>query len=91
MWPHNQVSIWPESEAVPSHLTIFDLVYNPRETRLLQQASEGGAKTIGGLGMLVAQGALAFEIWTGHQPPISVMLKACQNALAEQAGGANES
>jgi shikimate dehydrogenase len=62
-------------------LTVFDLVYNPVETRLLQQARKAGAHTIGGLGMLVGQGVLAFEMWTGQPAPVEVMRAACERAL----------
>jgi shikimate dehydrogenase len=65
----------------PAHLTVFDLVYNPLETRLLFQARESGACAIGGLGMLVGQGALAFEMWTGQPAPVEVMMSACGRAL----------
>jgi shikimate dehydrogenase len=66
MWPHGDGSVWPEGVPIPSHLTVFDLVYNPLETRLLQQARESGARTIDGLGMLVRQGALSFDLWTNQ-------------------------
>ncbi len=65
MTPHPEESIWPATAAVPSHLAVFDLVYAPRETRLLQQARAGGATAIDGLEMLVRQGAAAFSRWTG--------------------------
>lgn len=81
MWPQVNDSVWPEGVPVPSHLTVFDLVYNPLMTRLLQQAQESGAHPIGGLGMLVHQGARAFELWTGHSPPVEVMRAAAENAL----------
>lgn len=63
------------------NLTVFDLVYNPLETRLLREAKAVGAKTVDGLSMLVYQGALSFEIWTGRKAPIDVMMKACKEAL----------
>lgn len=69
-----------------SDLTVFDLVYNPPETRLLREAREIGAKTINGLAMLVHQGALSFEIWTGRRAPIDVMLKACTKGLKAEEG-----
>jgi shikimate dehydrogenase len=55
---------------------IYDLVYNPRQTRLLAQAQHDGAKAVGGIGMLVWQGAIAFERWTGITPPVDVMRQA---------------
>jgi len=81
MRPQTDVSPWPETLPLPSHWTVFDLVYNPAETRLLSQARAAGATTVGGLGMLVRQGALAFELWTGHSPPIEVMHAAAKEAL----------
>jgi len=81
MWPHVGGSIWPDTVPIPAHLTVFDLVYNPLETRLLRQARESGAHAVGGLGMLVRQGALAFEMWTGEPAPVEVMREACEQAL----------
>ncbi len=52
---------------------VYDLVYNPGETRLLREAKTAGAKTLGGLDMLVAQGAEQFLIWTGEEAPVDVM------------------
>lgn len=80
-WPEVDRSPWPEGLAFPGHLTVFDLVYNPPQTRLLQQAAAGGARTIGGLGMLVHQGAAAFRLWTGLEPPVETMYEACRRAL----------
>lgn len=78
MSPRIHASIWPEAAAFPPHLTVFDLVYNPLETQLLQQAQAAGARAIAGLDMLVRQGALSFEMWTGIEPPIDVMRAACE-------------
>ena len=47
--------------------TVFDLVYNPLETRLLKEAKNKGAKTISGLEMFVAQGLRQIELWTGRK------------------------
>ncbi|MBI4187868.1 MAG: shikimate dehydrogenase [Chloroflexi bacterium] len=54
-------------------LIVFDIVYNPVKTRLLKEAKSAGAKIIGGLDMLVWQGALAFEKWTGRKAPVELM------------------
>jgi len=52
---------------------VFDIVYNPIETRLLREAKAAGARTIGGVDMLAWQGALAFEKWTGQPAPLDLM------------------
>lgn len=81
MWPRMEESIWPEKVPLPRGLVVFDLVYNPPETRLLWQARKSGAHPIGGLAMLVGQGSLSFEQWTGKKAPTEVMRHACQRAL----------
>jgi shikimate dehydrogenase len=62
-------------------LVVFDIIYNPIKTRLLTEAREAGAKTIGGLDMLVWQGALAFEMWTGTKAPVEIMKAEAIKAL----------
>jgi shikimate dehydrogenase len=81
MWPGADASPWPDTLQLPSHWSVFDLVYNPRETQLMAQARASGATAIGGLAMLVHQGAQAFELWTGMVPPTDVMRAAAENAL----------
>jgi len=65
-------------------LTVFDIVYNPVKTRLLREAEAAGAQTIGGLDMLVWQGALAFEKWTGKQAPFDLMKREAIKALGHE-------
>jgi len=65
-------------------MTVFDIVYNPWETRLLREAKAAGARTIDGLDMLVWQGALAFEKWTGQEAPFEIMKQAAVKALASE-------
>lgn len=77
-------SIWPEGVPVPEHLMVCDLVYNPPETRLMRQARESGARYLSRLEMLVHQGALAFELWTGQSPPLGVMRAAARAALVSK-------
>jgi len=84
MWPDTEASVWPEWIPIPRHLTVFDLIYRPQETRLIRQARKGGAMAIGGQEMLVRQGALSFERWTGMPAPIRVMRAACEDALKAQ-------
>ncbi|RLT39237.1 MAG: shikimate dehydrogenase, partial [Chloroflexi bacterium] len=59
----------------------FDLVYVPEETPFLRAAASGGATTVGGLMMLIHQGAEAFRLWLGQEPPIDVMVRAARQAL----------
>lgn len=81
MWPHIEGSPWPEELPFPAHALLFDLVYNPRETRLMCQARAVGARACNGLDMLVYQGAEAFTSWTGREAPVDVMRDACLAAL----------
>ncbi|MCH7712456.1 MAG: shikimate dehydrogenase [Chloroflexi bacterium] len=70
-----------DSTQIPSTVLINDLVYNPRETPLLREARLAGAQTLGGIHMLVYQGAASFEMWTGQPAPVSVMLEAALRAM----------
>ena len=67
---------WEEDVEFRDDQIVYDLVYNPAMTRLLQLASTDGATVIGGLGMLVYQGAIAWEKWTGEAAPVNVMQRA---------------
>jgi 3-dehydroquinate dehydratase/shikimate dehydrogenase len=66
---------------------VFDMVYEPAETRLLKMARERGAQVIPGVEMLVHQAARQFEIWTGKPAPWDDMLRAVTIALQERAAG----
>ena len=72
MSPNIDESPVPSTLLKPA-LVVFDTVYNPIKTRLLRKAGEAGAKTISGIEMLVWQGALAFEKWTGIKAPVKLM------------------
>lgn len=80
-WPAVEESVWPDHIPVPGHLVVFDLVYNPLRTRLLRQAENGGAITVSGLEMLVQQGGLSFQLWTGIPAPLDIMRDTCRKAL----------
>lgn len=69
------------SDMMRTDLVVFDIVYNPINTRLLQEAKIAGAKTIDGVMMLVYQGAEAFKIWTGKTPPVDIMEKTVREKL----------
>jgi shikimate dehydrogenase len=78
----------PGSDALPfdpdlvgSGQLVADLIPNPAVTPLMRAAGERGARVAGGLGMLVHQGALAFELWTGRPAPVGVMRAAALHAL----------
>ncbi len=66
---------------------VYDLIYNPAETRLLQAAREAGCPVSSGLGMLAWQGALSLSLWTGRplsEMPIAAMLRAISPGLGER-------
>ncbi len=60
---------------------VCDLIYNPAKTRLLRDAEAAGCRTMNGLPMLVYQGALAFQLWTGRTAPVRVMERAAASLL----------
>jgi len=72
-------------ELIPARALVLDIIYNPLETRLLAEAKRRGARTLGGLAMLVYQGAASLELWTAVQAPLDVMFKAARKALAPTA------
>lgn len=61
---------------LPAGAFVFDMVYNPPETALVRAARALGLRASGGLPMLLYQGADAFRLWTGHEPPLDVMRNA---------------
>jgi len=72
MYPSVEKSPIP-AEFLHKDLIVYDIVYNPLETKLMKDATKMGCNTIGGLDMLVNQGALAFEWWTNKKPNINTM------------------
>jgi shikimate dehydrogenase len=81
MYPHADAEPPVAPSALHPKLLVYDLVYNPVETRLLAGASAVGARTLNGVPMLVYQGAAAFKIWTGVDPPVDVMKRAVEAQL----------
>ena len=70
-----------EARLIPKGALVYDVVYNPIETPLLRDAKAIGARTLGGLAMLVYQGATAFELWTGREAPVGIMYEAAKGAI----------
>ena len=70
-------------KTLPNEGLIYDIVYNPVKTELIKYADKNGKKYIGGLDMLVYQGARAFEIWTGKAPDIDKMKIAALEELLD--------
>jgi shikimate dehydrogenase len=71
-------------EVIPKNVLVYDVVYNPWLTPLLRLAQEAGANILGGLPMLVYQGAASFKLWTGKEPPVDIMLKKAKELLTGQ-------
>ena len=69
------------ANAIPPAALVNDLVYNPPETLLLREAAQAGARTLGGIQMLVYQGAASFEMWLQQPAPVEVMMSAATRAL----------
>ena len=83
--PHIKQSPWSHGLPFPKGVTVYDMVYRPANTALMQQCVAHGGRAIGGLGMLARQGAIAFELWTGVAPPFDVMYGVLQAALEQTA------
>ncbi len=75
MLPNVNQSPLPDKIKLPPDLFVYDLVYNPRETKFVREARTQGLNSITGLGMLIEQAALAFEIWTGCSPARDILLE----------------
>ena len=78
-----ELEIPVKREALRPSMVVTDIVYNPMQTRLLQEAQQMGCVTINGIAMFVYQGAFQFELWTETPAPVEEMKKAVSMALAE--------
>lgn len=82
MHPDEHATPWPDADDFgPAH-TVYDLIYAPAETRLLHEAAAYGARTIGGMKMLVGQAAASFARWTGTPMPLGPVHSALRDHLA---------
>ncbi len=88
----SSVGMFPKTDACPvdsleytkDDVVVYDLIYNPLQTRLMKMASARGLKTMGGLSMLVHQGALSLEILTGRKAPVSYMKEVVSDYYRQQ-------
>ncbi len=80
MVPHTDECVVP-AEVLRKGMAVLDMVYNPRETKLLRMARERECLTIDGLKMFVHQGAEQFRLWTGLPAPLTHMTAAVEGAL----------
>jgi shikimate dehydrogenase len=78
MTPNMEFSPYPAGLKFSNQAVFYDLVYNPRETMFVRQARAAGLHAANGLGMLVEQAALGFEIWTGCPAPRTTMFLAVE-------------
>jgi shikimate dehydrogenase len=72
-------------EALEQRPVVFDLVYWPRRTPLLELAAASGCAVVEGIEMLIGQGARSFELWTGRSAPVDAMRAAAYRALDDRA------
>lgn len=70
MKPMEDQSLIKDMSVFHSELVVADIVYNPEETKLMREAKEAGCKVVGGKGMLIWQGASAFQLYTGQEMPV---------------------
>ncbi len=84
MWPKVDETPWPEGLPLPAGAVVYDLVYRPSRTGLIQQALLQGLPAFNGSGMLAAQAALAFAGWTGLEPPLAGMRQALDRFLEKE-------
>ncbi len=79
-YPNLDESIVPQ-ELIKKDMVVFDVVYNPKKTKLIRDAEKMGAKVIPGYEMFVGQGAASFKLWTGIDAPVDIMGRAVLKAL----------
>ncbi len=80
MHPHDEETPWPHAEDFSAGQLVYDLIYNPLQTRLLREAAARGAITLGGLAMLLGQAAAAYKEWTGQDFPFEAVRAVLQSS-----------
>lgn len=70
----------PENALKPG-MTVMDIIYNPKTTRLLRLAASRGCRVVEGISMFIYQGSEQFRLWTGQEPPVDVMIKVVEEYL----------
>lgn len=87
MYPACDESIITDATLLPKDALVCDIVYNPLKTKLLALAEAAGCQILDGLGMLVHQGAIAFEAWTGRPAPVAHMEEVLRAHLISRTAG----
>ncbi len=80
MHPNEDASLIP-AELFRKDQVVFDVVYNPRRTKLLRNAAAAGCRTVEGIEMFLGQAIVQFELWTGHAAPVEVMREVLEQKL----------
>ncbi len=81
LFPDVDARIALDTDTLTSEMVVADVIPNPPKTRLVREATEKGCKVIDGLGMLVAQGVIGIEYWTGETPDAGVMRKGLEDVF----------
>jgi shikimate dehydrogenase len=84
MYPQTTALPWLDGVVMPSDVLVYDLVYNPIQTAFVRFSQESGAEGVNGLGMLVEQAALSFQLWTGGIPDRDSMYAAARQQLVQK-------
>jgi 3-dehydroquinate dehydratase/shikimate dehydrogenase len=90
---HPNVDASPLGDRLPnftSDTLVFDTIYNPAKTKLLRQAEQTSARTVGGMEMFIRQAAAQFQAWTGRAAPVTVMRHSADERLSFTESGKNE-
>ena len=82
MFPHVDDMPPVDLKLLPEGALVYDIIYNPAETKLLQTAKELGYPTLNGLSMLLLQGKEAYRLYTGETPDMEVMAATLKKNLA---------